>query len=299
MPDKELGFIGVGRMGQHMASRLIEAGYALTIFDTNETAMQRLEQRGAKRAKSPADVASQCETVLVSLPTPDVVKAVALGKDGVIEGSRAKVFVDLSTTGPRVAKEVAEGLAKKGITAVDAPVSGGPSGAEKGTLAMMIACPKALADELRPAIEVLGKFFYIGEEAGMGQTMKVINNLLSATAITITSEAMVMGVKAGLDPTTMLDVINAGSGRNTATADKFPRCVVPRRFDFGFTTALLYKDIKLCLDEAEALGVPMIVDNAVRQLMAIGKAAQGPDADITEFVKPLEKLAGVEVGKKA
>jgi len=299
MPDKQLGFIGVGRMGQHMASRLIEAGYALTIFDTNETAMQRLEQRGAKRAKSPADVASQCETVLVSLPTPDVVKAVALGRQGVIEGSKVKVFVDLSTTGPRVAKEVAEGLATKRITAVDAPVSGGPSGAEKGTLAMMIACPRALADELRPAIEVLGKFFYIGDQPGAGQTMKVINNLLSATAITITAEAMVMGVKAGLDPTTMLDVINAGSGRNTATADKFPRCVVPRRFDFGFTTALLYKDIKLCLDEAEALGVPMIVGNAVRQVMAIGKAEMGPDADITEFVKPLERIAGVQVGKKA
>jgi 3-hydroxyisobutyrate dehydrogenase-like beta-hydroxyacid dehydrogenase len=299
MPDKQLGFIGVGRMGQHMASRLIEAGYALTIFDTNDTAMQRLEQRGAKRAKSPADVASQCETVLVSLPTPDIVKAVALGKNGVIEGSKAKVFVDLSTTGPRVAKEVAEGLAKKGITAVDAPVSGGPSGAEKGTLAMMIACPKPLADELRPAIEVLGKFFYIGEQPGAGQTMKVINNLLSATAITITAEAMVMGVKAGLDPSVMLDVINAGSGRNTATADKFPRCVVNRRFDFGFTTGLLYKDIKLCLDEAEALSTPMIVGNAVRQVMAIGKAEMGPDADITEFVKPLERIAGVQVGKKA
>ena len=298
MPDKQLGFIGVGRMGIHMAGRLIEAGYGITVYDTNETAMQRLEQRGAKRATSAADVASQCETVLVSLPTPDVVRAVALGKNGVIEGSKAKVFVDLSTTGPRVAKEVAEGLAKKGITAVDAPVSGGPSGAEKGTLAMMIACPRALADELKPIIEVLGKFFYIGEQPGLGQTMKVINNLLSATAITITSEAMVMGVKAGLDPSVMLDVINAGSGRNTATADKFPRCVVPRRFDFGFTTALLYKDIKLCLDEAEALGVPMLVGNAVRQFMAIGKAAQGPDADITEFVKPLEKLAGVEVGKK-
>jgi len=299
MPDKQLGFIGVGRMGIHMAGRLLDAGYAVTVYDTNETAMQRLEQRGAKRAASAADVASKCETVLVSLPTPDIVKAVALGKSGVIEGSKAKTFVDLSTTGPRVAKEVAAGLATKGITAVDAPVSGGPSGAEKGTLAMMIACPRPLADELRPVIEVLGKFFYIGEEPGLGQTMKVINNLLSATAITITSEAMVMGVKAGLDPTTMLDVINAGSGRNTATADKFPRCVVPRRFDFGFTTGLLYKDIKLCLDEAEALGVPMIVGNAVRQLMAIGKAAQGPDADITEFVKPLEKLAGVEVGRKA
>ena len=152
---------------------------------------------------------------------------------------------------------------------------------------------------MRPIIEVLGKFFYIGEEPGLGQTMKVINNLLSATAITITAEAMVMGVKAGLDPSVMLDVINAGSGRNTATADKFPRCVVNRRFDFGFTTGLLYKDIKLCLDEAEALSTPMIIGNAVRQVMAIGKAEMGPDADITEFVKPLERIAGVQVGKKA
>jgi 3-hydroxyisobutyrate dehydrogenase-like beta-hydroxyacid dehydrogenase len=299
MADKQLGFIGVGRMGIHMAGRLLEAGYAVTVFDTNETAMARLEQRGAKRAASAADVASQCATVLVSLPTPDIVKQVALGKGGVIEGSKAKTFIDLSTTGPRVAKEVHAGLAARGIVAVDAPVSGGPSGAEKGTLAMMIACPKPLADDLRPIIEVLGKFFYIGEAPGLGQTMKVINNLLSATAITITSEAMVMGVKAGLDPTTMLSVINAGSGRNTATEDKFPRCVVPRRFDFGFTTSLLYKDIRLCLEEAEALGVPMIVGNAVRQMMAIGKAAQGPDADITEFVKPIERWAGVEVGKKA
>jgi len=298
MSEKVLGFIGIGRMGIHMAGRLIDAGYAVTVFDTNETAMQRLEQRGATRAASAAAVASQCETVLVSLPTPDVVKSVALGAAGVIEGTKVKTFVDLSTTGPRVAKEVAAGLARKGITAVDAPVSGGPAGAEKGTLAMMIACPRPLADELRPVIEVLGKFFYIGEEPGLGQTMKVINNLLSATAITITSEAMVMGVKAGLDPSTMLDVINAGSGRNTATADKFPRCVVPRRFDFGFTTALLYKDIKLCLDEAEALSTPMIVGNAVRQMMGIGKATMGPDADITEFVKPIEQWAGVEVGKK-
>jgi 3-hydroxyisobutyrate dehydrogenase-like beta-hydroxyacid dehydrogenase len=251
------------------------------------------------RAASAADVASRCETVLVSLPTPDVVKAVALGQEGVIAGSKVRTFVDLSTTGPRVAKEVAAELAAKGITAVDAPVSGGPTGAEMGTLAMMVACPRPLAEELRPVIEVLGKFFYIGEEPGLGQTMKVINNLMSATAQLITAEAMVMGVKAGLDPTTMLSVINAGSGRNTASEDKFPRCVVPRRFDFGFPTALLYKDVKLCLDEAEALGVPMMVGNAVRQIMSIGKATMGPTADITEFVKPIEQWAGVEVGKKA
>ena len=294
--DKHIGFIGVGTMGRHMAGRLLDAGYELTIYDTNETAMARLEQRGAKRATSPADVASKVKTVLVSLPTPDIVNAVALGPNGVIEGTMAKTFVDLSTTGPRMAAAVAEGLAKKGIVAVDSPVSGGPAGAEKGTLAMMVAAPRALAEELKPIIEVLGKYFFIGEQPGMGQTMKVINNLMSATAIAITSEAMVMGAKAGLDATTMLDVINAGSGRNTASADKFPRCVVNRRFDFGFTTGLLYKDVKLCLDEGEALGVPMIVGNAVRQLVGVAKALGGPNSDITTIVQPVEKWAGVEVG---
>ena len=133
----------------------------------------------------------------------------------------------------------------------------------------------------------------------MGQTMKLVNNLLSASALAITSEAMVMGAKAGLDPATMLDVINAGSGRNTATMDKFPRCVVPRRFDFGFATELLYKDVRLCLEEGEALGVPMLVGNAVRMLFSITKADLGPDADMTAIIRPLEQWAGAEVRGKA
>lgn len=284
MTDKQLGFIGVGRMGMHMAGRLLEAGYALTIYDTNETAMARLEQRGAKRASSPADVASQVETVLVSLPTPDIVKSVALSQNGVIAGSKAKTFIDLSTTGPRVAAEVAEALAKKGITAVDAPVSGGPAGAEKGTLAVMVACPRPLAETLRPVIEVIDKFFFIGEKAGMGQTMKLVNNVLSASAVCMTSEALVMGAKAGLDADTMIAVINSGSGRNTATEDKFPRCVLPRRFDFGFATELMLKDVRLCLETGEALGVPMIVGNAVKELLTLTKASQGAGTDLTQVV---------------
>ncbi|HYS49588.1 MAG TPA: NAD(P)-dependent oxidoreductase [Xanthobacteraceae bacterium] len=299
MTERHVGFIGVGRMGNHMAGRLVEAGYRVTVYDTNETAMARLVQRGAERAESAAAVASAAETVLVSLPTPDIVRAVALGPAGVAAGTKVKTFVDLSTTGPRVAAAVAEGLAAKGIVAVDAPVSGGPSGAEKGTLAVMVACPRPLAEQLRPVIQVIGKYFYIGEKPGMGQTMKVINNLMSAAAQAITAEAMVMGAKAGLDAQTMVDVINSGSGRNTATEDKFPRCVLPRRFDFGFTLELLCKDVRLCLEEAEALGVPMLVGNAVRQLLAVAKASEGEASDITTMVRPIERWAGVEVTARA
>jgi len=295
MAEAVLGFIGVGKMGGHMAARLLDAGHKLSICDTNEAALAPLLARGAQRAKSPADVASAAETVLVSLPTPVVVRAVALGKDGVVAGSRARTFVDLSTTGPRVAIEVARGLAAKGITGVDAPVSGGPMGAQKGTLAIMVSGPAEVAARLEPLLRVLGKVFVVGERPGMGQTMKLANNLMSATALAITSEALVMGVKAGLDPKTMLQVINAGSGRNSASEDKFPRTVLPRTFDFGFPHELLYKDVKLCLDEGEALGVPMWVGNAVGQLLGVAKVQQGPSADITTLVRCIEQWAGVEV----
>jgi 3-hydroxyisobutyrate dehydrogenase-like beta-hydroxyacid dehydrogenase len=278
-----------------MAARLLEAGARLAIYDTSEAAMSRLTQKGATRCASAAEVASISDIVLVSLPTPKIVREVALGERGVVAGSRAKIFVDLSTTGPRMAAEVAAGLAVREISAVDAPVSGGPSGAQSGTLAIMASCPADVLKRIEPVLRCFGKVFHVGERPGMGQTMKLANNLLSATALAITSEALVMGVKAGLDPKVMVDVINAGSGRNSATQDKFPRCVLPRKFDFGFPTELLYKDVKLCLDEGEALGVPMLVGNAVRELLGVAKSMQGPRADITALVRCVEEWAGVEV----
>ncbi len=295
MAAGRVGFVGVGMMGGRMAARLLDAGFELTIFDTSEAALAPLLARGAQRAASPAAVASAAETVLASLPTPPVVRAVVFGDNSVAAGTRVKTFVDLSTTGPRVAIEVAKALALKGITAVDAPVSGGPTGAAAGTLAVMVSCPRSVFASLEPILRVFGKTFLVGEQPGMGQTMKLANNLLSATALAITSEAMVMGAKAGLDPRVMLDVINAGSGRNSATQDKFPRCVLPRSFDFGFPNGLLYKDVKLCLDEGEALGVPMLVGNAVAQLLAVAKVSQGANADISTIVRCVEEWAGVEV----
>jgi 3-hydroxyisobutyrate dehydrogenase-like beta-hydroxyacid dehydrogenase len=293
--SKDLGFIGLGKMGAPMAGRLLDAGYALTVFDAREAALAPFVARGAKAAASPAAVASAVETVLVSLPTPDVVKEVALGSNGIASGTQAKTFVDLSTTGPRGAQDIAARLAEAGIAAVDAPVSGGVGGAQKGTLAVMAACKPALFQALKPILEVLGKVFYLGDKPGLGQTMKLANNLLSATAMAITSEAMVMGVKAGLDPRVMLDVINAGSGRNSASQDKFPKAILPRTFDFGFTTELMYKDVKLFMQEAEAMGLPMWVASAVRQLWFLTYSQIGPEKDFTTIVQCVEKWAGVEV----
>jgi 3-hydroxyisobutyrate dehydrogenase-like beta-hydroxyacid dehydrogenase len=137
----------------------------------------------------------------------------------------------------------------------------------------------------------------MGETPGAAQTMKLANNLLAAAALAVSSEAVVMGVKAGLDPKTMIDVINASSGRNSATEDKFPKSVLPRTFDFGFATGLSFKDVRLCVDEAEAMGVPMVVGSAVRQMLSVTNQLFGPDSDFTCMVKTVESWAHVEVGK--
>ncbi len=285
-------------MGGPMARRLLEAGYGVIIYDTSEAAVAALEKLGARRAESPAAVASAAEIVIGSLPTPPIVQAVALGPKGVIEGTQVKIFIDVSTTGSVYAKRIAEGLAKKGIVQVDAPVSGGVKGAENGTLAVMVSCSDEIYARVQAILAVIGKLFHVGKEPGQGQTMKLMNNLLSATAMAISSEAVVMGVKAGLDPQMIVDVINAGSGRNSATQDKIPRCVIPRTFDFGFALALLNKDVRLCMEEADAMGVPMIVGNSVRQLLAITAVTEGPNADMTDVVKSVERWAGVKVGSE-
>ena len=290
-----LGFIGVGNMGAPMCRRLLEAGYGPTIFDIDEDAVSALVEFGAESAASPAAVASAAEVVLVSLPTPDVVRDVALGPDGIASGNRVKTFVDLSTTGPRMASEIAAALAEQDIATVDTPVSGGVAGAVAGTLAVMAACPEEELERVRGPLEVIGKVFHVGAEAGMGQTMKLANNLLSATALAISSEAMVMGVKAGLDPRVMLEVINSGSGKNTATDDKFANAVLPRSFDLGFSVGLMHKDVALCLAEGEAMDIPMTLASTVCDVWGRALGELGSDADFSEIVKCVETRAGIKV----
>ena len=290
-----LGFVGVGRMGGPMSSRLLDAGYELVIFDTNADATAPLAARGARIAGSAAEVASIASIVFLSLPTPPVLQSVAIAPGGVISGTAVNTVIDVSTTGPGVAGVVATALAEKGITYVDSPVSGGIAGATKGTLAVMVACPRTTWAEVEPILKHFGKTFYTGEKAGLAQTAKLANNLLAAAAIVLSSEAIVMGVKAGLDPKILIDIINAGSGRNSATQDKFPKAVLTRTFDFGFATGLSYKDVKLCVDEAEALGVPMVAGAAVRQMLAVTQARFGASSDFTSIARVVEEWAGVEI----
>jgi 3-hydroxyisobutyrate dehydrogenase-like beta-hydroxyacid dehydrogenase len=291
----ELGFVGVGRMGGPMTERLLEAGYSLTIFDPDASQVEALVKKGAKKASSAAEVASAADIVLMSLPTPDIVRNVALGEKGVARGNRVRTLIDLSTTGPGVSNIIARELTQRKISWVDSPVSGGVKGAIAGTLAVMVSCPKPVFEEVEPILKVFGKIFFTGEKPGLAQTAKLANNLMAAAALVITSEAVAMGVKAGLDAKVLIDIINASSGRNSASQDKFPRAVLPGTFDFGFTTGLSYKDVRLCVDEAEAMGVPMVCGASVRQMLAITNAKFGANSDFTFIAKVLEEWAGVEM----
>jgi 3-hydroxyisobutyrate dehydrogenase-like beta-hydroxyacid dehydrogenase len=294
-----IGFVGVGNMGGPMVTRLLAAGHPLVIYDLNTAAVAPLVAGGARAARSAAEVACRAETVLTSLPTPQIVESVALGADGISAGTSIRRMIDLSTSGPRTAARIAAALATKAISFIDSPVSGGVAGARAGTLAVMAACERAEFDRVHAILAVIGKPFHVGSKPGLGQMMKLVNNLLSGTALAITSEAMVLGVKAGLDPDTMIEVINAGSGRNSASQDKFPKSILPRRFDAGFATRLMYKDLKLCLEEAESLGLTLWVATAVRQLWLQTLNEIGPEEDFTTIMRCIERAAGIEVRGRA
>ena len=295
MPNQIIGFVGVGRMGGPMASRLLDAGHSLTVFDTSEEAMRPLVARGATAAASAQELASSADVVCMSLPTPGIVQAVSLGERGIVRGSRARTLIDVSTTGPTVARLVAAAAGERGIAWVDSPVSGGVAGARAGTLAVMVSCAKETFPRVEPLLATFGKPFYVGDKPGLAQIAKLANNLLAAAALVVSSEAVAMGVKAGLDARVLIDIINAGSGRNSATEDKFPRAILPGTFDFGFATGLSYKDVRLCVDEAEALGVPMVVGAAVRQMLAVTQAKFGPESDFTSIARVIEEWAHVEM----
>jgi 3-hydroxyisobutyrate dehydrogenase-like beta-hydroxyacid dehydrogenase len=295
----ECGFIGLGRMGGAMARRLIQAGHRVVTFDVSKPACGALAAEGAVIASSARDVADAVPTLFLSLPSPAIVVDTMLGTHGAAAGNRLKVCVDLSTSGPEAAINLAAGLAERNIASLEAPVSGGIKGAREGTLSLMVSGPTSAWEQVRPLLEIFGRPFFMGETAGAGQTMKLVNNLLGACAIAITAEGMTIGAKAGLDPKRMIEVLNVSSGRSSATLDKWPRAVLPRTFDFGFASGLALKDVRLCLAAARSLGVPLGVGTAVCDLLERTVAAWGADSDFTAMTKTVEADAGMDPKRSA
>ena len=292
-----LAFIGCGAMGAPMAERLIDAGHALSIYDPIPAATAPLVARGAVPAPSPRAAAEASDVAFACLPSPEVSRKVALDIDGIVACKGLGAYVEMSTIGSKTIKAIAQGLAAAGIPVLDSPVSGGPRGARAGTLSTMVSGAPATFEEVKPLLETVAhNVFYIGEAPGLGQVTKLANNMISAAGMAAAFETSAMAVKAGVDARTLIETVNASTGRNSATMDKFPAAILTRSFDYGGKLSTMYKDVFLCLEEARELDVPMWVGSNVVQLWFHAMTQGRGNDDYTALIKMIEEWAGVVVG---
>jgi 2-hydroxy-3-oxopropionate reductase len=285
-----IGFLGVGNMGQPMAEKLLDAGHELWICDVREDAMQLLLERQARRAVSPKQLADACDTVVVSLPTLDVFRQATTGPAGLLSGSALKTLVNTCTVGSPFITEIAQACAAAGAMLIDAPISGGRTGAQAATLAVMVSGNPTKIAELMPIFRLWGPTVVIaGDKPGAAQIMKLTNNILFAVSLIATSEAMTMATKGGIPPDAMLQILNNGTGRNFATMSLFPSAVITRSFEFGATFEILMKDVDLAIEQGEALGVPMWVCQAARLVLLHGVYQGRAQQDLSRAVQIVEE----------
>ena len=282
MAANTFGFIGLGNMGGPMCANLIRAGLSVRVFDSADTVA--LAPKGSTIAESVGVLASQADTIFLSLPNGRIVHAVC-AEIVAADTRRVTTVVDFSTTGPEAAGQAAAILAEAGIAFVDAPVSGGKAGAVAGTLTVIVSGPDGAVTDLAGPFEAVGgNIFHVGSNPGQAQAVKLLNNFLSATAMAATSEAVLFGQMHGIDMSTILDVVNVSTGRNTATMDKFPNRVVPESFDAGFAMALMTKDVALYLEQVGVAGTPDAVGSTMSALWNAAHDAM-PGSDFTEIYR--------------
>jgi 3-hydroxyisobutyrate dehydrogenase-like beta-hydroxyacid dehydrogenase len=286
-------------MGGAMALRLAEAGYPLVVCDPDAARLSPLTTKGAIAAATPREVADRAEIVFACLPSQKISREVACGDNGVVNGKAIRIYIESSTIGQPTIVAIAEMLAAADIAVLDMPVSGGPSWAREGKLTTILSGPAAARETVAPVLARLaGRTIVVGDKPGLAQVAKIVNNALSLTAMMITSEAMVAGVKAGVDAAALIDVINAGTGRNSASVDKFPKAVLPRKFAYGGPVGMGIKDMELYCDLGRAVQASTPVGRWVADLWHVVTDDIGADSDLTEMVRHFEKIAGVEVRGK-
>jgi len=292
----KVGFIGLGVMGKKMALNVLKSGNDLTVYDVVKENVQDLVNEGAKSANSPAELASECDLVLTSLPNSFIVENVVLGKNGVFEGAKSgMIYVDLSSITPKSIRKISDIGKEKNISVLDAPVSGGAEGAAKGTLTIMAGGEKESLDKVMPVLLSIGKEVkYVGS-VGAGDTVKAVNNLLLGINMVAAAEALVLGKKAGLDPDVMFEIISKSSGGSYALSAKYEKYISKGNFNPGFMVDLMYKDLQLAIDTAKDLKYPLAFGNLSQQTFEAARAEGFGAEDISSVIKMFERLAGTEV----
>lgn len=291
----KIGFIGIGAMGFPMASNLLTAGYDLYVNDLNEEAVTRLVALGAKSLPSPKEIAKMADLIILMLPNSKIIELILNGASGLLAGIQAGTYVvNMSSIDPMSTKRFASQLDKYSGKWIDSPVSGGTKGALAGSLTLMVGCDEESLAAVRPILEKLGKIRYIGG-VGAGSGIKMINNLLLGVNMVAVAEALILGVKVGIDPEVMLEVIGGSSGRSYALSAKVPNFILKGDFDPGFTIDLQYKDLQLAISAAKELKVPLYLGNLVQQVYESARAAGLGEKDISAVITLLEKLCQVKV----
>jgi len=291
----KIGFIGIGQMGRHMSRRILEAGHQLVVHDINRESAVPLIKKGAAWADTPAAVAKACRVVITSLPKPQDVEQVVFGENGLMqEWLSGDVYIDMTTNSPSLIRRIATDAKAKGVSVLDAPVSGGVKGAEAGTLAIMVGGEAATLEKVREVLEAMGQRIFPVGSAGNGNVVKLVNNLISLICNSASAEGFALGVKAGIDPAMLLEIIKASTGDNWC-ARQYPNTTFKGNFEPGFKVSLAYKDINLALTLGRENGVPLPVGEAVKKDLEDTIAAGLQDKGIDAVILPLEKAAGVKV----
>lgn len=295
MGKKRVGIVGIGHMGLPMARRLLAAGFPVVVYDVAPEGVRLAVADGATAAESLAALGACCETVLTMLPDSTIIEAVVrtqgLG-DAMIPGS---TLIDMSTAVPARTVALARWLAERDIGMLDAPVSGGVAGAERGSLTIMVGGPRPLFERYRPLFAAIGTTIHYVGGAGAGHTIKAINNMVSATTMAVTSEALALAVKAGLDVETALAVINSGTGRSWSSEYKFPTFVLNHAFNSGFSIGLMRKDVDIALELGQEHAVPLFVAAAAQQLYRFAIGHGLGEQCHTTIATILEEMAGVRL----
>lgn len=291
----KVGFIGIGQMGLRMAGRIMGAGHDLVVHDVDKTAAATLLAAGAVWAGTPKTVAEACRVVITCLPTPQIVEDVVYGKNGLASAWRSgDVYVDMSTNSPSTIRRIAADAQTKGVSVLDAPVSGGTPGAERGTLTIMVGGNGEALERVRPVLEPMSsKIFHLGE-VGCGDVAKLVNNMIGLACNSICAEGFVLGVKTGMDPQVLYDLLTISTANNWSL-QQYPRTVFKGDFAPGFKISLAHKDIGLALKLGEAHGVPLPVAEAVKADLANAMDAGWGDGGVDSVILPLEAAAGVQV----
>ncbi|OGO00054.1 MAG: hypothetical protein A2Y58_00730 [Chloroflexi bacterium RBG_13_51_52] len=289
------GFIGIGQMGKHMSRRILDAGYDLTVHDLQKEAAAPLLKKGAGWGDTPKEVAESCEIFFSSLPTPKSIEEVVYGENGLSKGwKKGDIYVDMSTNSPSLIRKIAGDARKAGVSVLDAPVSGGTKGAEAGTLTIMVGGDPAAIKKIREVLLTMGqKIFHVGD-AGCGNVAKLVNNMISLACNSISAEGFVLGVKGGIDPQTLWEIISTSTGNNWCM-QQYPRTTFKGDFEPGFRVGLAYKDIGLALDLGKEYGIPLPVGEAVKEDLHDTIVAGFADKGVDAVILPLEKECGVKV----